>query len=242
MTQRVAARSGGGGGVVSPPVPVMSKDLAYVVGTLVEPDGFAARRITLAMREEAASMLAAATARCKPPANDGPVEAWLLRLGDLGVNRTPVGEAWDSMAGGVWLASSDLPAAVWSLDSMRLAARAWKGWPAPAEIDEFLRAIGKRLLRELDALKKIATPPPGTAPVPPVEPDMPIAEFVKSIERKHGYQMRGFDGQPDWKAPPTAPPPPAPARASTSLRRDALAALRAQNPTIQAARAASVEE
>ena len=58
MTQRVAARSGGGGGVVSPPVPVMSKDLAYVVGTLVEPDGFAARRITLDVTQPAMALLA----------------------------------------------------------------------------------------------------------------------------------------------------------------------------------------
>ncbi len=69
-------------------------------------------------------------------------------------------------------------------------------------------------------------------------PEKPLAEYAAHLAKKFGYRMKGFE----LAAPTSAEPSPKPPIPASFLPAESLAAARAANPIVQAARAAAAKE
>jgi hypothetical protein len=227
---------------IAPPLPKMSSRLAGAVGLLTE------RRTDLVLATprwgpdeaaEARAMLPAYDAGCVP----GPeplIDRWQVELLAARLRNAPVGGAIAALANMVMLTSGDLPAMVWTSETLALAVREFEWHPSAHDVDKLLRPIGAKMLAERNALRRIAASADVPASSSPTsEPEKPLAEYSQSLADRFGYRMRGFDRDSSPPMGAAAPRPPVRAR---PLSGDALALARAGNPTIQDARAAEAEK
>lgn len=103
---------------------------------------------------EARAKLAEATALCRP-GDPRVIAAWCERLRVL--PKSPDNrEASQIAAMAVVTACGELPAGVWTAETLTEGLRRWKWWPAPAEIFALLEPIGAPFIRTRDALHRIA--------------------------------------------------------------------------------------
>ena len=197
-----------------PPAP-LGKKLMAVVDALAEPR----RDLMLAPPRwgwdeaaEAARVLSEYEARCAP-APAAVVDMWLARLLAARLKNAPPADSLVSFSRMVMIVSGDLPAAVWTDDSVARVVRSVDGgwWPSAHDLDTLLRPIGRRITAERDALRQVAA----SAATTPSEqdepgPELPMAEFALRMREKHGYVMRGYGD--DIPAEPKDAPPKAPER------------------------------
>lgn len=103
---------------------------------------------------EAAKALPAFDAACEP-ADAATIEQWLGAL-VAAVANPPAQADFRMRVGPVLLALGDLPAGVWTRETLRQAMRAFKWWPPVAELGDLLQPHADRITGTRDALAKIA--------------------------------------------------------------------------------------
>lgn len=159
-------------------LPVLSLQLERQVSAIAEPSRYAgAEPFTLnsaAPRHDpaAASALPQFEHACRAP-DPSVVVAWLSQLA-AAVGNSPSPEDFRERANVVVGALADLPACVWTSQTLAEASRSFRFWPSVAELDGLLRPRGESIWRRRDALRRIAEARPGATPS--LRPDPTDAE------------------------------------------------------------------
>jgi hypothetical protein len=104
---------------------------------------------------EAFDKLAQAEAACRS-ARPGIIAQWCQLLTSLPWGPKTEEESRAAITA-IILACGDMPAGVWTIETSTIALRTWKHWPAPAQVYELLKPIGKSITNMRDRLKAIAT-------------------------------------------------------------------------------------
>lgn len=128
------------------------------------------------------------------------VRRWLNDMVHVG-GLVPQNGDLDALARGIFMACDEFPASVWSAQSLRLALRAFKWFPKPAEIHALLKPEADKVLEVIAALEAIANAPPGLRAIPAREPYKlpPAPEWATSRGLKRGS---GDHSRPDLNIPP----------------------------------------
>lgn len=140
---------------LSKPV-AMSGSLAYhVAGDVVIGGHYAPAtgRASAADVAEAQRRLQEAEHLCRPP-TDRLIASWCARLRTL-PKAPPTDEAIAATLIGIITACSDLPAAVFTAETVKIALQRFKWWPGPAEVYELLSEHAKPFKRSLEGLKRV---------------------------------------------------------------------------------------
>jgi hypothetical protein len=128
------------------------------------------------------------------------IAQWLGVLATTVANPPASEEAFEARVSGIAFVCGDLPAEVWSRETLKAATGRYKFWPSAPELaDEVLRPIADAMEREIAALDRIARADPATAgwPTGPARestvPYNPVASTAPKIERRRSLRERGDD-------------------------------------------------
>jgi len=165
-------------------------------------------------------------------------DEWVMMLAKLIAPTDPV-KALDALLAFLPLLE-DIPDAAFTRASLEAVAMA----PRRLWLPDFREVKGPLLTwwRSNRPSPPSLLPPAAHAETAPAEarctPEKPLAEYAAHLAKKFGYRMKGFE----LAAPTSAEPSPKPPIPASFLPAESLAAARAANPIVQAARAAAAKE
>lgn len=194
--------------------------------------------------EEAQAALPAYEAQCEPAPRIA-IDGWLLKLMDARLPNPPGRNGYPGFRDMVFQVCGNLPGAVWTDQTLVLAVRECKFFPSVHELYKLLHPVGQHVFALRDALWHAAsatreeTGPAGPRCTSEDPPELPLADYAKSLADRFGYHMRGFESD---SAPPSNAITIRPPVRARHLSGAVLATVRAANPILQAARAAGSVE